>query len=252
LERALGSGSLADAAAGRTVDVVIPVYNEEPILARQLKPVLALLPAGFRLTVVENGSTDATPEILHAMLKEHSKTLRVISLKDANYGRAMLRGILASDAQVVVTDDLDVMDTDFWERGLRRLRPEEVDLVQGSKVLAGRSDRRPILRKAATLVLTFFLRTLLGYRGTDTHGPKVLKRSELYPVAERCRMELDILPTELVVRAQRAGLTIVEIPIHLRELRPTPLPLYRRVPRAMRDLVRLALMLSREPDTEGN
>jgi glycosyltransferase involved in cell wall biosynthesis len=229
------------------VDVVIPVYNEEPILSRQLDPVLQRLPGGFSLTVVENGSTDATPDMLRSLQGEHPESLRVLSLAEANYGRAMLEGILASGAEVVVTDDLDVMDTDFWARGLRELRPGGVDLVQGSKVLAGRSDRRPLVRKAATLVLTFFLRALLGYRGTDTHGPKVFGRAALAPVAEACRMELDILPTELVVRAQRAGLTIVEIPIHLRELRPTPLPLYRRVPRALRDLVRLALLLRREP-----
>ena len=239
---------LAVAAAGRSVDVVVPVYNEEAIIDSQLNPVLELLPPGFILTVVENGSTDETPSLLQRLRDGWPGRLRVISLDRPNYGKAMLEGITASGADIVITDDLDVLDTDFWSRGLERLREGGADLVQGSKVLAGKNDRRPLLRKASTLVLTFCLRTLLGYRGTDTHGPKVFFREALAPVARRCRMELDILPTELVIRAQRAGLHILEIPIHLRELRPTPLPLIRRIPRALRDLLKLALMLAREPE----
>lgn len=221
-----------------TVEVIVPVYNEESILRRQLEQVLPLLPEHFSMKVVENGSTDGTPAILEEMAAEHS-SLDFISLPRPNYGLAMKTGLMNSRADVVIFDDLDVLDVDFWRRGLELLGRGGTDLVQGSKVLAGKDDRRPLLRRAATLVLTFMLRTLLGYRGTDTHGPKVVWRKALEDVPERCRLELDIFPTELVIRAQRAGLRIREIPIHLEEIRATPLPLYRRVPRALRDIWRL-------------
>ena len=241
-----GPALLQKVAAGRSVEVVVPVYNEEPILRSQLESALKDLPGGFGILVVENGSDDGTAEILREMADRWPRNLRVLSLPEPNYGRAMMEGILGSGAEVLITDDLDVLDRDFWARGLEDLSPKGPDLIQGSKVLAGKSDRRPLSRRIATLVLTFFLRTLLGYRGTDTHGPKVFWRGKLAPVVESCRMELDIFPTELVVRAQRRGLEILEIPIRLRELRPTPLPLYRRVPRALRDLFRLAILLHRD------
>ncbi|MFO8182545.1 MAG: glycosyltransferase family 2 protein [Candidatus Aegiribacteria sp.] len=221
-----------------TVDVIVPVYNEESILRSQLERVLPLLPEHFSLKVVENGSTDGTTAILEEMAAEHSG-LDFISLPRPNYGLAMKTGLLNSRADVVIVDDLDVLDVDFWRRGLELLGRGDTDLVQGSKVLAGKEDRRPLLRRAATLALTFLLRTLLGYRGTDTHGPKVLWRKTVEDIPDRCRLELDIFPTELVIRAQRAGVRIREIPIHLKEIRATPLPLYRRVPRALRDIWRL-------------
>ncbi|MEN8209772.1 MAG: glycosyltransferase [Candidatus Fermentibacteria bacterium] len=218
-----------------TVEVIVPVYNEESILESQLAPVLEILPEGFRIKVIENGSMDGTNNLLLDLEKRYP-ALDCLSLPTPNYGLAMKTGLLQSQADIVIIDDLDVLDTDFWIRGLQLLSRNDVDLVQGSKVLAGKDDRRPLVRKAATLTLTFLLRALLGFRGTDTHGPKVLWRDAVKDIPPLCEYELDIFPTELVIRAQRSGVSIREIPIHLREIRATPLPLYKRVPRALRDI----------------
>ena len=221
-----------------TVEIIVPVYNEESILESQLVPVLKILPPGFRVMIVENGSTDGTGYLLRQLDSEYP-ALTVVRLPDPNYGLAMKTGLLKSLADIVIVDDLDVLDMDFWIRGLQLLRKDDVDLVQGSKVLAGKDDRRPLIRKAATLTLTFLLKSLLGYKGTDTHGPKVIWRDVIIDIPPRCEYELDIFPTELVIKAQKSGVRIREIPIHLREIRVTPLPLYKRVPRALRDIWRL-------------
>lgn len=229
---------------GTTLELIIPVFNEEGILEAQLVPVLSDLPEGAFVTVVENGSTDRTPELLDG-LAARFPCLRAIRLSEPNYGLAMRRGLTGASGAIVITDDLDVLDGDFWQRGLEALETGPVDIVQGSKVLAGRNDRRPLVRKAATLALTVCLRLMLGYRGTDTHGPKVMRLESIRTLLPACGMELDIFPTELVVRAQRAGLAVREIPIRLREIRATPFPLRKRVRRALRDLWRLRRALRR-------
>jgi len=229
---------------GATVEIVVPVYNEEAILEARLVPVLKGLPPGFGVRVMENGSTDGTRPILEG-LKGGFPRLVVVNLPSPNYGRAMKEGLEGSPADILIVDDLDVLDSDFWVRGLGMLRRGGVDIVQGSKILAGRDDRRPFVRRAATRVLTGLLRMLTGFRGTDTHGPKVMLREKVAPVMERCSIELDLYPSELMIRAQRAGLRIAEIPIHLSEIRTTPLSLWRRVPRALRDLLKLRAALGR-------
>jgi glycosyltransferase involved in cell wall biosynthesis len=229
---------LAACPPGVSVEVIVPVYNEEEILAGQLEPVIGILPENFRIMVVENGSDDGTVGLLEEMSGRY-RQLGYTSLSQPNYGLAMKTGLLRSRADLMIIDDLDVLDVDFWQRGLRILGEGEIDLVQGSKVLAGRNDRRPLLRRAATLTLTFLLRTILGYSGTDTHGPKVLWHKSIEGIPEECVLELDIFPTELVIRAQRAGVRIREIPIHLKEIRATPYPLVKRIPRALRDILRL-------------
>jgi glycosyltransferase involved in cell wall biosynthesis len=231
------------------VELVIPVYNEEGILEGQLVPLLENPPFPIRITIVENGSSDRTREIL-ARLCGRYDALRAINLPRPNYGLAMRKGLEAATGEIVIVDDLDVLDTDFWKRGLEA-NAGGVDIVQGSKVLAGRNDSRPLIRKLATLALTGLLKLLFRYPGTDTHGPKVLQLSKISPFLAQCGTELDIFPTELVLRCFRAGLVIRELPIHLREIRATPFPLRKRVRRAVRDLFKLRRALRRSLKTEG-
>jgi glycosyltransferase involved in cell wall biosynthesis len=225
-----------------TVELVIPVYNEEVILRSQLEPLLSQLPEGFAVTVVENGSTDATVSILNTV-KSDAANLRVVSLSEPSYGNAVKHGLEGSTADILILDDLDVLDTNFWVEGLTLMTDRSTDMVQGSKVLAGKNDRRPFVRRTATRVLTSLLRTLLGFKGTDTHGPKIMKRSSVAPIFPMCGKEPDLYPSELIIRAQRMGLVIRELPIKLEELRETPLALHRRVPRALRDLILLRIKL---------
>ena len=226
------------------INLIIPVYNEEAILESQLEPVLKQLPEGFSVTVIENGSTDKTISILNIM-KAQNTCLRVIYLPEPSYGNAVRKGLESSTADILMVDDLDVLDTDFWLGGLKIMVEGSTDMVQGSKVLAGKNDRRPFIRRAATRVLTFLLRQLLGFRGTDTHGPKIMRRSSMVSIFPQCGNEPDLYPSELIIRAQRMGLVIRELPIKLEEIRETPLALHKRVPRAIRDLFRLRAKLGK-------
>lgn len=221
-----------------SINLIIPVFNEEKILRTQLKPVLDSVPEGFSVTVVENGSTDSTRSILADLQGEH-QSLNVLSIPEPSYGNAVRNGLEASSADVLMVDDLDVLDTEFWLLGLALIGSGKAEIVQGSKILAGRNDRRPLVRRMATRVLTMLLKVLLGFNGTDTHGPKIMMRSRVAEILPLCGDEPDLYPSELIIRAQRKGLHIVELPISLEELRETPLALHKRVPRALRDLFRL-------------
>lgn len=221
-----------------TIDLIIPVYNEEEILESQLLPVLESAPGNLCVTVVENGSTDRTREMLRSF-EERYPSLRVIRLQEPSYGNAVRTGLESSSREILMVDDLDVLDREFWEAGLGLMASGGVDIVQGSKVLAGRNDRRPFVRRAATRVLTALLRIMLGFRGTDTHGPKIMRRESVEGIFPLCGSEPDLYPSELMILAQRRGLVIKELPIKLSEIRATPLALSRRVPRALRDLVLL-------------
>ena len=75
-----------------TIELVIPVYNEECILESQLAPVLRNIPEGFTISIVENGSTDATVSILKKM-QEDNICLKVTSLREASYGNAVRHGL---------------------------------------------------------------------------------------------------------------------------------------------------------------
>jgi hypothetical protein len=77
---------------------------------------------------------------------------------------------------------------------------------------------------------------LLGFRGTDTHGLKAFRRSKLVDVLGRCVTEFDVLASEFVIRAQREGVRVLEIPVEVRERRAPSIRLWRRVPKVLKNL----------------
>ena len=68
--------------SGSTVEIVLPVYNEEKILEEQIDPVRRGLPDGFSMRLVENGSTDSTAAILD-VLSGAFPALTVVNLPSA-------------------------------------------------------------------------------------------------------------------------------------------------------------------------
>ena len=72
-------------------------------------------------------------------------------------------------------------------------------------------------------------------------------RERLAPVAGRCLVDRDVFASELVIRAEREGVRVVEIPLTLRERRPPSVGLWRRVPSVLAGVARLAWGLRAVP-----
>ena len=117
--------------------------------------------------------------------------------------------------EIVICDEIDLCDTDFYVRALQKLQGEGYDFVVGSKALASSHDRRPAFRRLATFVLNFLFRVFLGFKGTDTHGLKAFRRTRLLEVVDRCKVDRDLFTSEFVIRAERMKFRIVEIPIDI-------------------------------------
>ena len=111
----------------------------------------------------------------------------------------------------MICEEIDLCNVDFHLEALKLL-DGGADLVIGSKLIAGAEDERPWARHAASLFYTGLLRTLLGFRGTDTHGLKAFVRARLIEHVDACVVEKDVFASEFVIRAYRAGLDVREIP----------------------------------------
>lgn len=223
------------------VSIVIPVYNEEAILHAAVVDLRErLAPLGWRYEVIlaENGSRDRTVALAQELGAKYPE-VRYLSVGEPNYGAALRKGILEARGEYVLCDEIDLCDTDFHRRALDLLRSGEYAMVIGSKLISGAEDERPWARHAASIVYTSLLRTLLGFRGTDTHGLKAFRRELLVEYVRACLVEKDVFASELVIRAYRAGLTIKEIPVRVIEKRPPSINLFRRVPNVLKSVAKL-------------
>ena len=236
--------------AAPELSVVMPAHNEAGFIDQTLKVLVSAFRdrnLTFEMVVVENGSTDSTLADARTFAADDDAVV-VLTRPVADYGEAMRAGLLAAHGDVVVVFDVDYFDPAFVDAVLPRLRAADGPaIIVGSKRAPGTRDSRPWPRRAITAGFSTVLRVGFGLSVSDTHGMKGLQRTTVEPIARRCRNGTDLFDTELVLRADRAGLEVAEVPVTVEERRPSRTPIARRVARTVVGLVRLRIQLWREP-----
>ena len=235
------------------VSIVIPLHNEENILRSSLAELREALHGSdhsYEVILAENGSRDRTREIAAEEAEQHPE-ISVISYPEPNYGAALRKGIFHARGEYVICEEIDILDVSFHVRSLDLLRTRKADMVVGSKSIEGANDNRPLLRRTATRVFNQLLRIAVGFRGTDTHGIKAFRRSALLSLVKQCVVDKDVFASELVIRAERAGLRVMEVPIDITEKRATSIHLVRRVPHALANILRLVVYVRFGRRVEG-
>src|SRR5437899_8560601 len=94
-----------------TVDVVVPVHNEERALRSNIEALVAYLraeyPFRFRVVIADNASVDGTRSIAAELARRHEE-VRLLTLAGKGRGHALRTAWLASDADVVSYMDVDL------------------------------------------------------------------------------------------------------------------------------------------------
>lgn len=217
-----------------TITVVIPVHNEADFLPGALPRLfdeLSGVDADISVLIAENGSTDTTADLVREAMASYP-VLDLLELPTPDYGAAMRDGFLAADGDWVVNFDIDYFSGEFLRRALAL--GDEADIVLASKRVEGSDDQRSFLRRLATWVFNLILRFVLGSGVSDTHGMKLVRSSVVTDVVPDVISTVDLFDTELVVRAERQGFRIAELPVEVVELRDTNTSLLKRVPRTLK------------------
>ena len=225
--------------------MVIPVHNEEEILARTVERVLSGLKEGRDLSMLEvllceNGSTDATRVIGQELAARHPE-VKLLTSDLADYGAAMKAGFMAASGDVIVNFDADYYDLDFVRAALQ----VEADIVVAAKGIVGSQDARVLVRRIVSRCFGWIVRHLLAVDVAETHGIKLFHRSSIEDVVAEIECTKDLFDTELLARAEWTGLRIEELPIRTEEMRHSRSGILRRIPRTMWGLLRMRFRLRR-------
>ncbi|MGO9187286.1 MAG: glycosyltransferase [Streptosporangiaceae bacterium] len=196
----------------------MPVRNEERDLAPSVRRLVSYLrecfPFSARVTIADNGSTDATWAIASRLARELPE-VRAIHMDLPGRGRAQ-RGIWSeSEAKVLAYMDVDLStDLNALLPLVAPLLSGHSDLAIGTRLARGSRVIRGPKRELISRSYNLLLRTLMGARFSDAQcGFKAIRRDQaraLLPLTQDTGWFFD---TELLVLAERAGLRIHEIPV---------------------------------------
>jgi glycosyltransferase involved in cell wall biosynthesis len=230
-----------------SVDVVIPVYNEQVALPPSIGKLTEYLERGFpyrwRIVIADNASTDRTPEVGSglAAADPHVSYLRI---PQKGRGRALRAAWLGSQADVVSYMDVDLSTgLDAFLPLVDAIVKGPYDVAIGSRLAPGarvvRQWKREIISRIYNLmVLVLFPRK--GFRDAQCGFKAVSRRAAdaLVPLVVNNEWFFD---SELLLRAGQRGYRIAEIPVEWVEDMDSRVNVVKTALEDIRGLVRVRL-----------
>ena len=151
----------------QTVDIIIPVYNEEKTLENILEILENTDFCGLNknFIIVDDCSTDSTREILK---RYEEKYTIVYKEKNGGKGSAVYEGFKAAKGDIVIIQDADLeYNPSDYAPLLKLIKDGEADVAYGSRFLGTPFKDFMFLSYVANKFLTFLTNLLYGTKLTD-------------------------------------------------------------------------------------
>jgi len=202
------------------LSVILPARNEEELIKSAIIDIanhLGKKNYSYEIIVVINGCSDKTEEIARA-LSNKVKQLKILN-SGPGYGIALKKGLREVRGEFVAIFNVDYYNLHLLD--LAEIGMYGKDVIIGSKRTFWAEDSRSFIRRMISLFFNLFLRLIFGFKGSDTHGIKLLRKTVIDKILSKCKTTSDIFYTELIIRAQREGFRLADFPVKVEEKRPT-------------------------------
>lgn len=197
------------AGIGRSVAIVLPAYNEEENIARQVESVDSVCRDlqfdDWEILVVDDGSRDGTRAVCEGLKPRYPKLKLLIHEVNRGYAQALRTGFTSAVMPLVFYTDAD---NQFDVRELKNFLPaiEDYDLVCGFRIY--RFD--PFTRLVLSWGYNLLVRLIFRIRVRDVDCAFKLFRREIF---DRIHIESKkfFVDTEILAKAAKLGLKMTEI-----------------------------------------
>ena len=200
-----------------SVDVVVPVYNEERVLARSvavLRDFLAEnLSCRWQIVIADNGSVDGTLAIAKELSQQYAD-VRYVQLELKGRGRALRKAWLESDADAVSYMDVDLSTKlDAFPEMIRAL-DEGYDIAVGSRLMKGSKVKRSLKREITSRGYNLLIKAMFCASFSDAQcGFKAVKRDVAQELVPFIKDQAWFFDTELLLLAGMKGYRIKDVPV---------------------------------------
>jgi len=203
-----------------SLDVVIPVYNEERDLAPNITKLRDFLvqscPYRWRVVIANNASTDHTLEIAQALAEQYPGEVTYIHLEEKGRGRALKRAWLASTADVVCYMDVDLSTNLHYLMPLvEPIFAGRYHIAIGSRLMPGARVTRQLKREVISRAYNLIIKLMFPRRRfSDAQcGFKALSRQAVQDLVPYIQDNHWFFDSELLLRAEQCGYKIWEVPV---------------------------------------
>lgn len=233
------------------LSVVVPVYNETLRMGQHLPELLAYLHAQdypYEIVVVDDGSTDGTPELAERLLAEEARARVLAQPRNRGKGHALKMGMLAAEGRYVLFTDADLSTPPaeldkFWS-----WLEEGYDVVIGSRKMPGANivKHQSRWRESLGKVFTWLTNHIATKDISDvTCGFKCFTQD-----AARTLFGLSVIDdwsfdAEILFLAQRFRYRIKEVPVTWHDESGTKVRLWKDAVKSLRGLLRIRMNASR-------
>jgi glycosyltransferase involved in cell wall biosynthesis len=226
------------------LSIVIPAYNEALRIGNSLQKIREYIqskPFVTELILVDDGSTDPTPEILRKFASGFPCVRILRNEPNRGKGYSVRRGVLAARGEFVLFTDADLSSPiEEADKLLAALQETESDAAVGSRALqrALIGVHQPWFRETAGKLFNVLVRLLTGLRIRDTQcGFKLFCRATTRRAFELQRVNDFGFDPEILFLIRRSGGKVVEVPVRWNDNPATKV-------RFLRDALKMALGLA--------
>ncbi len=237
-----------------SINLLFPVLNERLRLQKGIETTIAYVREQVtipcKLTILDNGSEDETPEI-GKKLEEAYPEVTYVRVGERGVGVAFRKGIELNDCDIVGYMDIDLStDLKYLGKTIEMFQQDpELQYVNGTR-FSKESDTkgRKWYRKITSMGLVFLLKTIFHMKATDALcGFTFLRREEAEQlVAESSQDNGWFYTVEFLLRAERDGMKICDMPVEWQEDYNTTVKVFKTIKNYIIQIHRLRMALKSE------
>lgn len=237
-----------------SINLLFPVLNERLRLQKGIETTIAYVREQVtipcKLTILDNGSEDETPEI-GKKLEEAYPEVTYVRVGERGVGVAFRKGIELNDCDIVGYMDIDLStDLKYLGKTIEMFQQDlELQYVNGTR-FSKESDTkgRKWYRKITSMGLVFLLKTIFHMKATDALcGFTFLRKEEAEQlVAESGQDNGWFYTVEFLLRAERDGMKICDMPVEWQEDYNTTVKVFKTIKNYVIQIHRLRKALKSE------
>ncbi|CAN5267561.1 glycosyltransferase family 2 protein [soil metagenome] len=199
------------------LDVIVPAFNEELRIGPALDALSAQFadqPGRIRVIVVDNGSVDATVEVVDRVRRTGVR-IDIVNCGTPGKGAAVRAGIAHATAPYVAYVDADTsVPPHVLATGLALLEHGWDGVIGSRRALGGQyAVAQPLLRRLGSRAFNVAARTIVGPLSDTQCGMKMFRRELATDLFANSHVNGFAFDVEILARARAARLNLMELPI---------------------------------------